>query len=72
MIHEGVGAALQGDLLRYRVKLPGEFVFEITFTNPVDAYRKSWYPGARQSGPQTVRFESKDYFEVMRAVRFIM
>jgi D-amino peptidase len=71
-IRDGIAAALQGDLSRYRVKLPENFVLEITFTNPVDAYRKCWYPGATQSGPQTVRFESKDYFEIMRAIRFIM
>ena len=61
-----------GDLSRFRIKLPESFVLEVTFINPTDAYRKAWYPGARQSGPQTVRFESKDYFEVLRAIRFIM
>jgi D-amino peptidase len=72
LIREGMSAALQGDLSRYRVKLPEHFVLEITFNNPVDAYRKAWYPGATQSDPQTVRFESDDYFEIMRAIRFIM
>src|SRR5215472_9744978 len=72
MIREGVGASLKGDLSRCKVELPKNFVLEITFTNPVDAYRKAWYPGASQSGPQTVRFESANYFEVLRAIRFIM
>jgi len=72
MIREGVGEALKGDLARCRVELPKHFVLEITFTNPIDAYRKAWYPGASQSGPQTVRFEGADYFEVLRAIRFIM
>jgi D-amino peptidase len=72
LIREGVGASLKGDLSRFRIKLPENFVLEVTFTNPTDAYAKAWYPGARQSGPQTVRFESKDYFEVLRAIRFIM
>jgi D-amino peptidase len=44
----------------------------MTYANPIDAYRKAWYPGATQSGPPTVRFESRDYFEVLRAIRFIM
>lgn len=72
MIRAGVGEALKGDLARCRIELPKNFVLEITFTNPIDAYRKGWYPGASQSGPQTVRFESADYFEVLRAIRFIM
>jgi D-amino peptidase len=72
LIRDGVGASLKRDLSTRRIKLPESFVLEVTFTNPVDAYRKSWYPGARQSGPQTVQFESKDYFEIMRAIRFIM
>ena len=62
MIREGVGASLKGDLSRCKVKLPESFVLEITFTNPIDAYRKAWYPGASQSGPQTVRFESSGLF----------
>jgi len=72
MIREGVEASLKGDLSHCRVKLPESFVLEVTFTNPTDAYRKAWYPSASQSGPQTVRFESKDFFEVLRAIRFIM
>jgi D-amino peptidase len=72
MIRDGVGASLKGDLARCRVKLPESFVLEVTFTNPTDAYRSAWYPGARQSGPQTVHFESEDYFEVLRAIRFIV
>ncbi len=62
LIREGVGASLQGDLSRCRVKLPESFVLEVTYTNPIDAYRKAWYPGATQSGPQTVRFESSGLF----------
>ena len=52
--------------------LPESFVLEVSFNNPTDAYRKAWYPGAKQSGPRTVYFESDDYFEVLRAIRFIM
>ena len=72
MIREGVGEALKGDLARCRVEPAEALRVEITFTNPIDAYRKAWYPGASQSGPQTVRFEGADDFEVLRAIRFIM
>ena len=69
---ENVRESLKGDLARCKVELPKHFVLEITITNPIDTYRKAWYPGASQSGPQTVRFESADYFQVLRAIRFIM
>jgi D-amino peptidase len=72
MIREGVTAALQGNRGRCKIKLPRSFVLEVTFNNPIDAYRRTWYPGASQSGPQTVRFEHKNYIEILRAIRFIM
>ena len=71
-IREGVAAALRGDLGACRVPLPDRFTLEIVFSNPVDAYSASWYPGMQHPAPQTVRFESDDYFEVMRAIRFIV
>lgn len=43
----------------------------IEFSNPVDAYRASWYPGVRRHGPRAVVFASNDYFEVLRAFRFM-
>jgi D-amino peptidase len=72
MIRQRVSAALTGERMHCRVRLPEQFVLEVTFNNPIDAYRKGWYPGASQSGPQTVRFAHKDYFEILRAIRFIM
>ena len=43
----------------------------IEFSNPVDAYRASWYPGVRRDGPRAVAFASDDYFEILRAYRFM-
>jgi D-amino peptidase len=44
---------------------------EITYTTPVDAYRASWYPGAKLTAARIVQFESGDYFEVLRAINFM-
>ena len=41
------------------------------FSNPVDAYRASWYPGVRRHGPCAVVFHSDDFFEILRAYRFM-
>lgn len=72
MIRDGVTTALRNDLAACRLKLPARFALEVKYTNPVDAYRGSWYPGVSHVGEQTLRFETGDYFEVMRAIRFII
>ncbi len=71
-IREGATAALRGDRAACRVGLPESFVLDVTYGNPVDAYKAAWYPGARHVGEQTVRLETRDYFEVMRALKFIV
>jgi D-amino peptidase len=71
-IREGVAAALGGDLASCRVALPDRFTLEIVYNNPVDAYRASWYPGMQHPAPQTVRLDTADYFEVLRAIRFVV
>jgi D-amino peptidase len=70
-IKEGVEKALNGNLKKSLVKLPKSFTLDIEYSNPVNAYKSSWYPGAKHMGNRVVRFESKDYFEVLRALKFM-
>lgn len=72
LIREGVTSALRGERDACRLTLPERFVLEVTYSNPVQAYKSSWYPGAEPMGNQTVRLEATDYFEVLRALRFIV
>jgi D-amino peptidase len=72
LIRENVTAALRSDPAACSLTLPERFILEVKYTNPVDAYRGSWYPGVSHVGRQTLRFETADYFEVMRAIRFIL
>jgi D-amino peptidase len=72
LIREGAEAALKGDRAACRIRLPDSFVLEVEFTDPVSAYRSSWYPGAQHPAPRLVRFEARDYFEVLRAIEFIV
>ena len=69
-IREGVEAAL-----RTRAgsvpPLQGPFEVVVEFNNPTDAWRASWYPGARQPGPRAVAFAATDFFEIQRALRFL-
>jgi D-aminopeptidase len=69
-IREGVEAALaagKGSV----ATIPAEVEAIIEFVNPHDAYRASWYPGVRKAGPRAVAFASSDFFEVLRALRFM-
>lgn len=71
-IREGVEAALSGNLSACLPKLADRFELVVEFTTPVEAYRASWYPGIEHPAPRTLCFQSDDFFEVQRAVRFIM
>ncbi len=71
MIREGVEEALTGDLSRCSLSLPDRFEVVLEFNNASDAYRSSFYPGVEHPKPCTLRFTSNDYFEVLRAIRFI-
>ena len=51
--------------------LPAHFALEITYNNPVLAYRHSWYPGARHVGKRTIRFEADDYFDILRMLNYV-
>ena len=72
LIREGVASSLANGREHCRISLPDRFLLEIAYNNPIDAYRASWYPGMRHSGEQTVSFETKEYFEVLRAIRFVV
>ncbi len=72
LIEAAATEALRGDYAACRLTLPSAFTLDVTFNNPTDAYGASWYPGARHIGNRTVRFESSDYFEVLRAIKFIL
>ena len=69
-IKEGVHDALKEDLSSKKVELPKNFELEIRYSNPVNAYKASYYPGAAHIGQRTVRFEAKEYFEILRMLLF--
>jgi D-amino peptidase len=70
-IREGVEKALRDKAQKTPPRIPERVEIVIEFSNPVDAYRASWYPGVRRDGPRAVAFASDDYFEILRAYRFM-
>ena len=72
LIREGVEAALSRDLSTLIAATAEAYEVVVEFGNPTDAYRASWYPGARPHGPRAVAFAATDFFDIQRALRFLL
>lgn len=72
LINGKVREALEGDLSRCKVKLPESFSVEIRYREHFDAYKASFYPGAQQADTHTVVFDTKDFYEVLRFIFFVL
>jgi D-amino peptidase len=70
-IKAGAEAALTSDRKAALLQLPRQFRIEISYTDPVTAYRMGWYPGAQHIGHQTIRFETEEYFDILRILNFV-
>lgn len=70
-IEKEVEEALRGDLSLCITKLPEEFILEIGYISHTKAYRLSFYPEAKLISPKVITLNSKDYFEILRAVLFL-
>ena len=70
-IKETAEAALKQDLSGAGIQLPRHFALEISYKEHSAAVLRSSYPGCELVGDRTVRFETDDFFEVLRAVCFI-
>ena len=67
-VEEALSGALAGGL----PAMPPEFTMDIQFSAPGLAYKVSFYPGAELIGPCEVRVKSADYYETLRALRFLL
>lgn len=52
--------------------LPDHFDVEICYREHHRAFSKSFYPGMRRVDERTLRFQSKDWFEVLRMMHFCL
>ena len=67
---QAVAQALKGDAARHQVALPEHFSIEVRYRAAYSAYHDGFYPGAQQTDAMTVRFDTQDYFEVLRFMMF--
>ncbi len=51
--------------------VPDGFRIEVTFANHMEAYRRSFYPGAKKTDDMTVAFESDDYRDIQTFLAFM-
>jgi D-amino peptidase len=71
-IRTGAETALRSDPSACAVELPDRWRLAITYHQPADAYRKSFYPGASRLDDRTVEFYADNYREIMRSLMFIV
>lgn len=72
LIKENVTKALSNNLSKCLIELPKHFKVEIQYKKFNDAYSASFYPGCIQINSNTIIYESDDYYEVLRALKFIL
>ncbi len=72
LIKESVKSALSEDYKSNLFGLPDRFKVEIRYKQQDQAFRASFYPDAELIDPQTIRFETDRYFEVMRLKSFVV
>jgi D-amino peptidase len=70
-IRDAVERGLRDNPQRCLKALPPSFRFEMEFKDPSLAFRKSFYPGARLERERIVVIETKDWFDVIRAMGFM-
>ncbi len=52
--------------------LPAHFAVRVTYKNHPDAHKASFYPGAKKENEKTISFDTDDFIEVLRLIRFVM
>lgn len=71
-IKEGAKRALSKDLKNAMYKVPDSFVLEICYKEQVKATKVSFFPGFVKIDDNTVRMETNDFYEVLRAVTWVL
>ncbi len=71
-IQSSVQKALSVNLTQYRFTLPEWLSVTITYNKSFDAYKAAFYPGAELVSPCTVKFETDNYFELLRLFLFVL
>lgn len=71
-ISEAVKLALDSDPSHCQIELPKSFSVEIRYKEHFDTFRAAFFPGVKQETSHSIRFDTSDYFEVMRLLSFVL
>ena len=71
-IREESEKALRQPLDRAKIQLPGKFAMTIRYKEHTRSSAAEYYPGMRRTSDTTLAFETDDYFEILRAFRFVL
>lgn len=71
-IEEGVEKVFMNSAKPKVIPLPKEFTVEIKYKRVSYANSVSFYPGCKLIASDTVEFKANDYYEVLRALKFIL
>lgn len=72
MVRKGAEAAIRGRGDVAAATPPTGSKLTVVFKDQPQAYYKSWYPGAKLEDPYTVSLTADDYFEILRALIFLV
>lgn len=70
LIREGAKNSLSQNLEDAKIILPETFTVEICYKDHTIANSKSYYPGMKKIDAHTLLFQSDNYFEVLRMLKF--
>jgi len=71
-IRRGVKMALESDVSKCLIPMPERFFLEIKYKDHGKAYQSAFFPGVTLKEPHVIRFETNDYFEILRLLLFVL
>ena len=71
-IRSGVEAALKDRDAHTVAAIPSTFHMEILCTKHENAFSGAFYPGMESTGPHSIEFHTDDFFEISRALKFVI
>jgi len=71
-IREAAEQSLSNDRASCMFPMPESFTVEISFKEHFKAASAKWYPGCVQTSARTVKYETKDYMDVLKFIYWVL
>jgi len=71
-IWQGAESALKGDLEKCMLPTSDKYNAIVRFKKHQQAYSASFFPGCELVSPQEISFSTKDYYEILRMIQFVI